>query len=595
MSKNSAPSEPAQARGRRRRLLRAASAFVAATAAAVGTSIPLASASASAATAIVRHVNRPAVRVTCDLKERKLSSAGHFRIYACDKAGDNLVDHAATELEALWPKMTVKQPDGMGPPEGWANGNKGEPLLVYLMPPSTNACLDATSCSDPVNLGTDFGQESPTTFGGKPDFILLFNEKMPSGSLDATLCHEFFHSLEDTVAPGDAAGSWLGEASATWAETIYVPKSSDAAAFFPSFQQQKTSLNSTANTHQYGAFVWLLWVTQDIADDPTGDLGVNAVFGLWQEIGKAHAKTGAEVDAVINRLYPWKRDFARFALEDLNEQRFKPDVTPYLFHDAYQAVSDSFPPRPLKTVPVVSGPSDFPVDLPPLSSWSRNFSPIAPGIKDVYFDFTNLSKNAEAYVLAKIDNKYQVFDDTGNDQNFCLDDPKENATEFTVVIVNHSPGESVSNGNYTLDAASKCATPVPCQKLLHSSDMPYDVLSAIVVPLDDFGIALKVCEFLGEDSQTNPLVTAGLAAGMPSVTIAKQGMKDDRRLFPQLTPVQHLGDEALTGCATQTSCSIVITIARVKQVLVIADTNTSEVNTIALVRTMIARLPAAMK
>jgi hypothetical protein len=544
---------------------------------------------------MARQAHRPAVRVTCDLKEKKLSSAGHFRIFACDKAGANLVDQTATELEALWPKMTVKQPDGMGPPFGWTDGHKGEPLVIYLVPPSTNACVDATSCSDPFNVEDNFGETSPMAVDNKPNFVILINERMPSGSFDATLCHEFFHTLEDTVAPGDAAGSWLGEASATWAETIYVPKSTDAALFFPSFQKQETSLNSTAGNHQYGAFVWLLWVTQDIADDPTGDLGVNAVFGLWQEIGKAHAKTGAEVDAVINRLYPWTRDFARFALEDLNEQRFKPDVTPYLFHDAYQAVSDSFPPQRQKTVPVGSGTSDFAVNLPPLSSWSVNFKPIASGIKDVYLDFTDLSKNAEAYVLAKIDNKYQVFDDTGNDQNFCLDDPKENVTEFTVVIVNHSPGESVRNGNYTLDAASKCATPVPCQKLLHSSDIPYDVLSAIVVPLDDFGIDLKVCEFLGEDSQTNPLVTGGLAAGMPSVTIAKQGMKDDRRQFPQLTPVQHLGDDALTGCATQTSCEIVITIARVKQVLVIADTNTSEVNTIALVRKMIARLPAAMK
>jgi hypothetical protein len=121
--------------------------------------------------------------------------------------------------------------------------------------------------------------------------------------------------------------------------------------------------------------------------------------------------------------------------------------------------------------------------------------------------------------------------------------------------------------------------------------VPYNVLSSIVVPLDDFGINLGVCEFIGEDSQNNPLVTAGLAVGMPSVAIAKNGMKDDRRQFPQLKPVKGLGDEALTGCATATSCSIVITIARVKQVLVIADTNTSMVDTVALVRKMIARLP----
>jgi hypothetical protein len=169
--------------------------------------------------------------------------------------------------------MTVAQPDGMGPPFGWTNGHKGEPLVIYLVPPSTNAYVDATSCSEPFNVEDNFGETSPMAVDNKPDFVILI-KSIPSGSF----------------------------------------------------------------------------------------------------------------------------------------------------------------------VPVESGTSDFPVDLPPLSSWSRNFNPIASGIKDVYVDFTDLSKSAEAYVLAKIDNKYQVFNDTGQDQNFCLDDPKENVTEFTVVIVNHSLG-----------------------------------------------------------------------------------------------------------------------------------------------------------
>lgn len=536
--------------------------------------------SASAAPA-VRHSG--SVRVSCDLKLKKQSSAGHFDVYACDKTGAALVSHVATELEALWPKMTKAEPNGMGPPEGWAGG-KGKPLDVLLVPPSTNACVNATSCTPPYNIGTNLGEES----GAK---LLLINERPDSTlDLDAVLCHEFFHALEDTLAPGGAAGTWFGEASATWAETVYVPAAKDAAGFFQDFQKQETSLNSTAGNHEYGAFLWLLWLTQEVGHDATGAAGRQAVFQLWKDL--KGATTGAAVDAVINKHYPWDTWFPKFAFEDLNLVSFKPDVTPYLFDEAYPFVPLAAP-QPLIKKPLQPGTDDnIAVHMPPLSSLSMFMVPIGSTVKHIYLDFTTLPDGADAWVIAKINGKTQVIDSTGAAQEFCRDEPDGNVTNLAVVITDHDP-EAIVQGSFEVATDANCAKPIPCASLLTSSDMPYHVFQESALPLDEFGIKGDVCEFLGLDSQDNPLVTADGAFPMPSLKVAQQGMAIDQKRF-NLKPVKGVGNQALTGCLGEGSsgCEIMGTIVRQGAVLAVVDTNTSQVNTVALAKEIVAKIKA---
>jgi hypothetical protein len=63
---------------------------------------------------------------------------------------------------------------------------------------------------------------------------IVINEEVSNASyeLDAVLGHEFFHILEYAQAPR-LPDIWLTEASADWAETVYVPQAEAAAAFFP--------------------------------------------------------------------------------------------------------------------------------------------------------------------------------------------------------------------------------------------------------------------------------------------------------------------------------------------------------------------------
>jgi hypothetical protein len=160
-----------------------------------------------------------------------------------------------------------------------------------------------------------------------------------------------------------------------------------------------------------------------------------------------------------------------------------------------------------------------------------------------------------------------------------------------VLIADKSPADSVRDGTYTLTVGDKCATAIPCKNLIGDADIPFEVKSFIVFPGGEFGLTADICVFEGITADGNPLVVADTAIGFPSVDIAKQLMLDDMRENPQLKPVKGVGNQALHGCASRTSCEIVITVARFKGVVVDADTNTSSVNTIALVKKMIARLP----
>ena len=297
------------------------------------------------------------------------------------------------------------------------------------MPPSTDACFQATTCSDPFNVGNNAGV---TSYSSQ---TILVNEQVtntsPRFELDATLCHEFFHLLEWARAPGvitSSPKSWITEASATWAETVYVAKSDDASRFFSAFQHLGTSLESLSSLHQYGAAVWLVWLTQ-LVGGASGVGGHSAVFGLWRSFGAHDVSSAAGVDTVINSLYPWAKDWPAFSEEDLDEQQLSPDVTPYLFHDASSEYPIGEPPRGVvpQSLPVGRAESVLP-SLPPLSSFSEYFNSIAGSVRDVNVDFTDVGgSTADEHILADVSGRWRTFDvPIGvTFMNFCFDNSGE--------------------------------------------------------------------------------------------------------------------------------------------------------------------------
>ncbi len=299
------------------------------------------------------------------------------------------------------------------------------------------------------------------TFGGQGT-ILIDDQLTNAGSqLDAVLCHEFFHILEYAQAP-NLPDVWITEASAVWAETIYVPESQDAAGFFPSFQKMLVSLDSSSYpppAHEYGAAVWLTWLTQEVAKDATGVAGRSAVFELWHAFGDVTSTVG-DVDAIINSRYPWATDYPDFSIEDLDDPQLSPEVTPYLFDQAASQFQIAVPPKGIYSQTLNAGTvKEAPPAIPPLSSYFEYYDSVASGVKYIKFDFSAIEgADADDIVLADVSGRWERFDVTGSTKEFCFHNGP--VSRFYIMLDNHGThGAPSVTGKFIVDARSDCPCP----------------------------------------------------------------------------------------------------------------------------------------
>src|SRR5262249_1594575 len=153
---------------------------------------------------------------------------------------------------------------------------------------------------------------------------MILNER--TGITDATVIHEFFHVLQ--YAHTSLISSWLDESSATWAEYYYRASDTARVDYFREFQASTTSaLSRKSLTHEYGAYVWLVWLAQR-------GRRARAVFRLWSALEHATSDKPAEVDQLVRSYLAglglgWGPSFQSFAVESLNRNLFS--VTPQLF------------------------------------------------------------------------------------------------------------------------------------------------------------------------------------------------------------------------------------------------------------------------
>jgi hypothetical protein len=179
-------------------------------------------------------------------------------------------------------------------------------------------------------------------------------------------------------------------------------------------------------------------------------------------------------------------------------------------------------------------------------------------------------------------------------QILCRDDPDENATGLVVVV--DDPNCLVpASGSFSITSSPECAKALPCETLISPSDLPYPVIFTTTVPIPVAGDTDNFCEYLGFDAKDNPLVTGDLALSTPSIAIAKQALGDEKRRFPGLQPVKSIGDQALTGCFQEgpSGCEVLGTIARLKQIIAIVNTNTDSVDTRSLMKKIMIELASA--
>ena len=123
-----------------------------------------------------------------------------FTVWYCegDGCGQALAPAVAILLDAVWPRETAPEPNGLGPPiTPKANGGR---ISVYVTAP--NEAVHLGKCPDfcgPIGAANGFARPvapfsknrdgGPTSSGA-----LVINEK--KGLTDATVIHEFLHVLQ---------------------------------------------------------------------------------------------------------------------------------------------------------------------------------------------------------------------------------------------------------------------------------------------------------------------------------------------------------------------------------------------------------------
>jgi hypothetical protein len=286
--------------------------------------------------------------------------------------------------------------------------------------------------------------------------VVLINEStVTKRNLVAALAHELFHVLEFAHSI-PAARSWFGEASATWAEHIYAPKSGSRSGHFRLFQTTSLPLTTYDGSHEYGAAAWLVWLQQESAGVPSGSGGESAVFRIWHELELSPA---GDVEGVINAHFPWSTDFRKFAVEDLN--RRLASAVPVVFSDTdplFQLnVTPSWARAPWSAL---LGQEPVTVTVDPLEAKYFWIKSVNNRVHSLRIDLnSNLAKsNIDVTVLAEVGGAWENLSLKGDaTATFCREVTGQRVTQLYIVVDNNAfVPDSRVEGTYFVTGGPKC-------------------------------------------------------------------------------------------------------------------------------------------
>jgi hypothetical protein len=387
--------------------------------------------------------------------------AAPFTVWYCagDATGSAASTTVAQLLDRVWPQMTQPEPDGLGPPI--APATNGGRISVYVTAPGERVVLGACPHECP-SVGNNYGIAAHTApfielapGAERSSAALVLNERI--GINDATVIHEFFHVLQFAHNINEGL-SWLGEASATWAEQEYGATDTSRVNFFREFQNSPGSaLNRKGANHEYGAYVWLLWLAQSVG-------GPSAVFGLFDALEGAASDQPAAIDPLL-RIYlatlrlPWASSFKAFAVEDLNRS-LSPSVTPLLFNRGPlgdPAVPLGVTPRFARAPSTLNlGARRTAVKLLHLSALYEYVRAISPAVKAVTITSAGMRPWGDVIILARTRSGWRRTDLSNGSIKFCRRIARQSVDQFYVIADNHDDLRAHSGGSYTITARRTC-------------------------------------------------------------------------------------------------------------------------------------------
>jgi hypothetical protein len=388
--------------------------------------------------------------------------AAPFTVWYCrgDATGGKASTTVAQLLDRVWSQMTQPEPNGLGPPI--APETNGGRMSVYVTAPNEVVVLGP--CPEACkSVGTSYGYALPTapfieTAPGveRSSAALVINEQ--TGLNDATVIHEFFHVLQDAHNYNEGA-SWLGEASATWAEVQYGATDTSRLKYFrENFQTSPGSaLNRKSAEHEYGAYVWLVWLAQS-AGSPS------AVFRMFSALEPAASSQPAVIDPLLRDYLatlnlPWATSFRAFAVERLN-RNLSPSVTPLLFNRrplGDPAVPLGVTPRFVRAPSILNlGARRTAVNLLHLSALYEYVRAISPAVRGVTITSAGMRPWGDVIVLARTRTGWRRTDLSNGSIRFCRRIRSQNVDQLYVIADNHDDLGAHSGGSYTITGRRTC-------------------------------------------------------------------------------------------------------------------------------------------
>lgn len=278
-----------------------------------------------------------------------------FRVWECrdvsDAAARGLVGEVAAEVgrtvHALAPRMIAD----MGPPlpddpDADATHPADEKIDIYIVPAGWKGPVrDGRQTFLRPTWGGVAALAPPYLDVRASSYIVL------SADLAATdppqfrqaVVHEVFHSLQ-RAHHARLGSSWFSEASAEWAASYYLREDSASlhARRLPKIQDTTYPLHATGSRHEYGAYLWGLYLEQEF--------GPEMIFDLWRafEALPADADDVAILQAMDQHVQ-MEDAYPEFVMRMLNEELPGDPISPR-FADLDANFPDRLPPMQSRTL-----------------------------------------------------------------------------------------------------------------------------------------------------------------------------------------------------------------------------------------------------
>lgn len=312
-------------------------------------------------------------------------------------------------------------------------------------------------------------------------YMLLNRLRMKSTGFASDFVHEFFHVLQYRYNVGDCSGGkkwWFTEASATWAESFWVPGTAKDEVYWrytgdngrPGFEKHpEMSLLNTGANHDYESFIWAYFMQQQ--------KGPAAIARVWKSLPGTEDSCNA-MNKKIDAQLSFAKNFRDFAVRnfdsELNRDTGAPEW-PQKFGKHYQNLfphSDfpqALPDEQTFRQFTASGQSQpVKLNLPPLSATYAEIetTPIGDQTSGIELDTgslsgaANLSVDVIGYESQNPKHNHWIrIRESRVGNGVCLAfDPGYTGNSDLVLVMSNASLTRTTRGTLTIKARGECAT-----------------------------------------------------------------------------------------------------------------------------------------